>query len=198
MDKDLVRHLRITLGATQKELAVRLGLNQSTVSRWERGTTRPDAETRRRLYALLQGASDRGEASLRLLVSHSPAAMALFDAGWRVHALSQSFSDLLGSSPGEAIGTDLRRRFSDELTEAAQAALARGLLTGGTSGLRILCPLRGGRGRVWTDGTWHALRLDGQERPLVVWQCRVVPAAEADALQARRAAVLDLGEEIAG
>lgn len=41
----LVRHLRSCLGRTQAAFADRLGVDQATVSRWERGTQVPDLET---------------------------------------------------------------------------------------------------------------------------------------------------------
>lgn len=197
VDSELVRHLRATLGVTQKELAIRLGLNQSTVSRWERGMTRPDMDTRRRLHALVEGAASHAEGSLRLVVAHSPAAMALFDAEWRVLAVSPSFARLAAMTAGEAAGTDFRRRFTPELAEAARIATARGLFTGGTAGVRIVCPLPGSNGgaATWTDGTWHVLRLDGQDRVLILWQCRPVEPAEAATLTGGRAGILDLADD---
>lgn len=189
MENELVRHLRTTLGVTQKDLAGRLGLNQSTVSRWERGVTRPDIATRRRLHALVESAVGEAESSLRLLVAHSPAPMALFDTRWRLHALSESFAALAGLDRMAATGIDFSRRFTPELEETARAAVARGLFTGEASALRVVCPLEASDGaRTWTDGTWHALRLDGADRLLVAWQCRPLAEGAAD----RSAAILEL------
>ncbi len=36
-----IKRLRKEMGLTQQELAVKLGIGVTTVSRWERGTTRP-------------------------------------------------------------------------------------------------------------------------------------------------------------
>ncbi|GAA0579253.1 helix-turn-helix domain-containing protein [Caenispirillum bisanense] len=194
MDRDLVRHLRATLGLTQKDLAERLGLSQCTVSRWERGTTRPDPETRRRLQDLLNSVAPAGEAALRQMVGHSPAAMALVDADWRLNAVSPAFAALLGITPVQAVGADLRRRFAAaDLEQAGRAALDRGLLTGGTTALRVICALRRPDGVIVpTLGSWHAVPVQGQQRPLVVWQCVPVSEAEYRRLRAAGPPVMDL------
>jgi transcriptional regulator with XRE-family HTH domain len=48
-----IKDTRRVLGVTQAELAELLGLNQSTVSRLERGTLQIDARTRLALEALV-------------------------------------------------------------------------------------------------------------------------------------------------
>lgn len=145
--------------------------------------THPDADMRRRLFDLVEGATHQAEASLRLLIVNSPAAMVLVDGTWHVQAASSAFGHLLGLAPAGAVGFDLHRRFTSETEAAGSTALALGLLTGGTSGLKVVCPVTGADGTpVWTAGTWHPLRLEGQERPLVVWQCRILDGAPADGM----------------
>lgn len=49
---EAIKHTRKALGATQAELAAMLGINQSTVSRLERGTLAVDPRTALALEAL--------------------------------------------------------------------------------------------------------------------------------------------------
>lgn len=57
---DAIKETRKALGATQAELAAMLGLNQSTVSRLERGDLEVDARTKLALEAL----TARGRAAI--------------------------------------------------------------------------------------------------------------------------------------
>ena len=50
---DRVRHSRRSLGLSQKRLAGLLGVDESTVARWERGSRHPRRELRARLEAVL-------------------------------------------------------------------------------------------------------------------------------------------------
>ncbi|RMF24002.1 MAG: helix-turn-helix domain-containing protein [Deltaproteobacteria bacterium] len=58
VDSTAIRKLRERFGWSQAELARRLGTDAGTVSRWERGVTRPRAAHRSRLLALLGQAED--------------------------------------------------------------------------------------------------------------------------------------------
>ena len=55
-----ITSLREALGLTQQELAVRLGVNKLTVSRWERGTLRPGRASLEALRRLRQEAVSQG------------------------------------------------------------------------------------------------------------------------------------------
>lgn len=55
-----IARLREALGMTQRELGERLGVNLLTVSRWERGTRRPNSESMKRLRDIADTARRRG------------------------------------------------------------------------------------------------------------------------------------------
>lgn len=55
-----VRALRETLSLTQAQFAKRIGVDKLTVSRWERGAIRPNAESTRRIERLRRAAARRG------------------------------------------------------------------------------------------------------------------------------------------
>jgi DNA-binding transcriptional regulator YiaG len=48
-----IRRLRLKLGLTQEQLAVRVGVSFSTVNRWEKGRSRPSPLALKRLKAII-------------------------------------------------------------------------------------------------------------------------------------------------
>lgn len=86
---NLCRKLRLSLNLTQKEMAVRLGINQATLSRWERGLTEPQFESRGLIQALAQGQGLGAVDDLENVVRVSPFPMLLMDHHNRVVAASE-------------------------------------------------------------------------------------------------------------
>lgn len=71
MDRQEIKALRETLGLSQQELGVKLGLAAITVSRWERGTSQPRREALKGLEQLRREASKpaREEALVKKVIS---------------------------------------------------------------------------------------------------------------------------------
>lgn len=87
-----LRRFRREYHLTQRELAVFLGVNQKTVSRWERGTDHPSAETRERLRTLLgSGKLDRLPAVYEA-VREAPIPIALVDNNGTVLVASRTYN----------------------------------------------------------------------------------------------------------
>ena len=86
---NLCRQLRLSLNLTQKEMAARLGINQATLSRWERGLTEPQFESRELIQALAQGQGLGAVDDLENVVRVSPFPMLLMDHHNRVVAASE-------------------------------------------------------------------------------------------------------------
>lgn len=64
MDKQIdIRALRLSLGLTQEELAIRVGVDQSTISNWERDNGTTPRGPALKLLASLANASDPSEAA---------------------------------------------------------------------------------------------------------------------------------------
>jgi transcriptional regulator with XRE-family HTH domain len=83
--------LRTSLGISQADLARRLGVDQATISRWERGLQVPDRRARVKLAELTFRLDvARGMRSEVALVEHSPFPMAIIASDWTVIALSDS------------------------------------------------------------------------------------------------------------
>ena len=86
----LCRDLRQALNLTQSQMAERLGIDQASFSRWERGLTEPQYDMRRLIQGLAQG---QGLATLDNIVTAvrlSPFPMILVDRETRVIAASAS------------------------------------------------------------------------------------------------------------
>ena len=92
----LCKSLRQALNLTQAQMAERLGTDQTSVSRWERGLTEPQYDMRQLMEGLAQG---QGLATLDhfvMVVRLSPFPMILVDRQCRVIAASASS----GFTPG--------------------------------------------------------------------------------------------------
>lgn len=97
----LIKHLKSALSLSQTEFADRLGIDQSTVSRWERGLSEPQYEIRKVLEDM---ARERGLAMLddaATVVRHSPFPMILVDRKTIVMAASVSSGFAQGLSAVE-------------------------------------------------------------------------------------------------
>lgn len=90
MDADFIRHVRRKTGMTQDDLAERLGVDQGTVSRWERNQMSPRPRILEKLRNLLLHEDERRirERSLAL-VRHNLAAATILDADLKLVQASE-------------------------------------------------------------------------------------------------------------
>ncbi|HLO76825.1 MAG TPA: response regulator [Magnetospirillum sp.] len=86
-----LRRFRREHHLTQRELAVFLGVNQKTVSRWERGIDHPSAETRDRLRSLLHGGPQDRLPEVYEAVREAPIPIALVDNNGNVLVASRLY-----------------------------------------------------------------------------------------------------------
>ena len=86
----VIRGLRVALRASQSELAARVGTNQATISRWERGASVPQAEVRRVLEELCRLNGIMLFNDFFSIVEASPFPMILVDRRGNVAAASAS------------------------------------------------------------------------------------------------------------
>lgn len=87
-----LRRFRREYHLTQRELAVFLGVNQKTVSRWERGTDHPSPETRERLRTLLEAGSLDRLPAVYEAVREAPIPIALVDNNGTVLVASRFYA----------------------------------------------------------------------------------------------------------
>lgn len=117
----IIRHLRIALHATQADLAARVGTNQATVSRWERGTSVPHVEARHLLEVLCRRHGVALVNDFATMVSASPFPMILVNRQGIVVASSASSGFVAGINAMEGTPPeerDLLARFRQSLEEA--------------------------------------------------------------------------------
>ena len=94
----LCRTLRQSLNLTQSQMAERLGTDQTSVSRWERGLTEPQFEMRQLMEGLAQGQGLATLDHIVIAVRLSPFPMILVDRHSRVIAASSSSGFTAGVS----------------------------------------------------------------------------------------------------
>ncbi|MEZ5826224.1 MAG: helix-turn-helix transcriptional regulator [Geminicoccaceae bacterium] len=120
-----LRRLRRASGMKQLALADMLGVDQATVSRWERGQQLPAADMQHRAWHML-GAARSDDAALRRLVENSTDCVHLVEEATHVClAYSQSRAADWRTSRRELLGVSLWQFATDEI-RAAEAELADG------------------------------------------------------------------------
>jgi transcriptional regulator with XRE-family HTH domain len=117
-----LRRLRRARGFKQAYVAALLGIDQSTVSRWEAGTLAPDADLMERALQVL-GSVPADDCALRRLVRSSSVACHLVtDADHRLLAVSEPRQREWERPAAELMGTSLWRFATPEIA-AAEAEL---------------------------------------------------------------------------
>ncbi len=135
----VVRHLRLLRGMKQGHLAELMGVNQATVSRWERGDLPLDHTGMRRIQALLTIPPDPAEdAALKRLIEGSAN---------KVHLICDRTHRLLAASPGRQtewkqppsayIGTSLLAFASPEIVSVEDGLADLGWHAGEMASLKV-------------------------------------------------------------
>ncbi len=121
----LCRRYRLHLGLKQEALAQDLRVDQSTVSRWERGLREPPHAIKQTiLNTLIDSGAVAPDRSLQMLLDHSASAVALWYQAGVLRGLSRRFDRELRATLGDR---PLIGRSADELLQGhpiMRAALA--------------------------------------------------------------------------
>lgn len=126
--RNALRRWRLLHRVKQAHAAERLGVAQSTISRWEDGTLAIDPAAARRIEALVAARlSDAADAALKRLIEESPRAIHLVcDASHRLLAFSPQRGASFGVAGAALLGRSLWRYSTPELMAAEAALAARG------------------------------------------------------------------------
>ncbi|WP_166418362.1 helix-turn-helix domain-containing protein [Cochlodiniinecator piscidefendens] len=115
-----LRRVRRAMGVKQFALAQSLGVDQTTISRWESSRQTPDADLQKKALDTVSsfGTDDR---ALRRLIEHSTTGVHLVDeASHKCLAYSPTRATSWGASPNEWIGTSLWQFATDEIRQAEE------------------------------------------------------------------------------
>jgi transcriptional regulator with XRE-family HTH domain len=112
--KTLLKKYRYEHGLTQERLSEILGTDVTTVSRWERGVTKPSPTTHAKLLALCRPRAGI-DWQLRRIIETTPTMMQLFLPNTMVLAASLEFQKLQKMSASDVVGLLDIKDFPPEL-----------------------------------------------------------------------------------
>ena len=129
--------LRAQLGLSQAEFGKRLGIGQTTVSRWERGLENPGVRARLKLSELLY----RLRVSEKLnpevaMCEYSPFPMAIISEDWSIFALSKPLKKT-AEQPLRSL-TGVRKQSTADMEQAVSILRAGGFFEGKLPAAEIL------------------------------------------------------------
>jgi len=170
----------------QSDLAKALGVNQTTVSRWETGLTKPDPDTARKLVDLARTRRDDADAGLAHMIAASPMIAAVVDLEWKILGVSRGCLEDNRLSRAEVVGRDYRPLMTPEHQSVWAEALEGGLLTDRVVGAVAVFPARNLRREPmfvqchWTilPNSRHEPRLIVQAETIDEATCRTLHASQ--------------------
>ena len=123
----VVRHYRVSAGLNQTELADRLAVTQTMVSRWEAGGAAPSRRIQDLLFDLFWADSATISRDVWMQrIAHNPCMVFVVDQDGVVETASRGFARLVGKPPEDICGRRL-----DELFQGDAVALFERLHTAG-------------------------------------------------------------------
>lgn len=169
-----IRRLRQSNGWKQAVLAELLGVDQATVSRWERGLQTPEVTMRRKLVELMRSRVPEMDRLPLVSIQTSPNPAIAFDRSLRVLALSAPAADLLAIEGETLAGAAL----SSDFQRALERADHHGLWRGDVAAMRFAVRLGDAR---HAEMVWTPVIVTGGD-VVASAQMRAIDAAEYDRL----------------
>lgn len=121
----------------QATLAELVGVDQATVSRWERGRQSPDLGMQQRLRDLMRRIDPREEVLLKHWINASVGFTVLCDDHRIIRAASPSYCQIHGVSPAEVLGLSTIPAFTAELEQVLWKVVERGFFEGDVASVTI-------------------------------------------------------------
>lgn len=171
--------LRAARGWKQAAVAEMLGVDQATISRWERGLQSPDVTARRKLSRLFLREHPQGDRMALLSVAASPHPCLAFAADLTVVAASKAAAEFFGIHPDDLSRLGLVAVLSGDLAAALARAEEAGIWMGAVAAVRFLARLGDARGAVPARFLWTPVFLPKGE---IVVACQCGTASEAEYL----------------
>jgi|HubBroStandDraft_5_1064220.scaffolds.fasta_scaffold93978_2 transcriptional regulator with XRE-family HTH domain len=136
----VIRRYRQVNGLTQAALAEAIGVEQATISRWERGTHTPELNTQRRLRDLLTRSPVIKDCLVYHRVRTSMVPMKLADRDGRNRAASSAAAALHGIQARKLQTLHYRDLFTDVLEKQWQEILSIGFFEGNIASVSVVNP----------------------------------------------------------
>jgi transcriptional regulator with XRE-family HTH domain len=178
-----LRDYRRRHGLTQAALAEALGVDPTTVSRWERGRDQPALGIARRLTSLVVPHTSDVERALKVLIDTSNTIVVLYDNKYRVLWSSPKHRELLRIDASELYGKPFERFQSNSQAELVESLGGpAGWLRNGIA--RIECSLlrhafeRAPNPRAYAQRGVACTIRDGLESPMVLAITNEIPLAD--------------------
>ncbi|MGB0683890.1 MAG: helix-turn-helix domain-containing protein [Magnetovibrionaceae bacterium] len=121
----LIRSYRQQQGLKQDALAYFLQVDQTTISRWERGVDTPSIAMQKRLRDLMYTGQDSALETALRIVRASPGRASIVLPGARIVDVSKSQAEHFGSSPQEMKGNFMWQYYGRDYYEEYMLPLAR-------------------------------------------------------------------------
>lgn len=173
-----IRRLRQSNGWKQATLAEMVGVDQATVSRWERGLQTPELTMRRVLLDLMRLRVPELDRLQLISIEASPNVALAFDQDLRVLAISEAAAALYGAARAELVGEVLGDRSFPDLAWAHQRAEESGLWRGRVAAMRFVACFYGLDGRPrYARAAWTPVFATGGD-VVVCAQMREIDRAE--------------------
>jgi transcriptional regulator with XRE-family HTH domain len=161
----VIKRYRQVNGLTQAALAEAIGVEQATISRWERGTHTPELSTQRLLRDLLTRSPVIKDCLVYHRVRSSLVPMKLADREGRNRAASTAAALLHGIQSRKLQTLDYRKLFTDILEKQWQEILSIGFFEGDIASVSVLNTWRpaGGLDLRYCKSCWTpAILSDGE------------------------------------
>lgn len=177
LDSGFIRFYRLRLRLSQAELADVLGVDQSTVSRWEAGSVNPPLPVCRRLIRMTEGKTPVADARLKYMVTNSRALRGLYTLNFDILAVSTALADELHMTFDDIVGRNYLNLFTDDLWETLRFAQNEGLFSDEILAVEHGGPLRRLDGELSYHRSSWTLVHTSDNIPLLLWEGEMMDRA---------------------
>ncbi|MCP3871206.1 MAG: helix-turn-helix domain-containing protein [Gammaproteobacteria bacterium] len=171
----LLRSYRREKGLKQEALAYMLNVDQTTISRWERGKDNPSLAIQKRLRDLFWTKQDSALDAAVRIVRYAPLRATVVLPGTRIVEVSDAYAEHHGLSRKEMKGDLLRKFLGDDFYEQYMVPVGKiGIYSGDVARVEYLAKVR------MKDGTWgysysSVVPIFGSSGTYAVSQSQFVP-----------------------
>ncbi|WP_300531001.1 helix-turn-helix domain-containing protein [Maricaulis sp.] len=167
----VVRHYRVSAGLNQTELANRLAVTQTMVSRWEAGGAAPSRRVQDLLFDLFWADSATISRDVWMQrIAHNPCMVFVVDAQGVVQTASRGFARLAGCSPDEIAGRSIDALFEGDamslFERLSEAGFFEGRIAGAESAELYIGRDQAAGSRFFAHGLHRPVFMPG---PQVLW-----------------------------